>query len=262
MRRAAPRLRRAARRRPILGLLLGAASLAFSLGTGNFTSAAAVSAASPPAGHESVLVFGGSGRLGSDIARDLLAGGYRVTVFLRPTSDRSRLQGLDVALIEGNALDETDVKRALESAHFHVVVNALGRSEQDVSFYETTGRLIARWSKASGVSQVILHSSVGVGESRAIYPTSRLGAMSPLLQYKGAAEQDLIASGVTYTIIRNAVLRDLPAGTTDGARLYEDQHKFGPVSREGLARLTRECVDNPTCANRIFHAVDEGMVVR
>jgi uncharacterized protein YbjT (DUF2867 family) len=243
-------------------VLLGAAALASPLGAAGFAGAASASTANAPAKRESVLVFGGSGRLGSDIVRDLVEAGYRVTVFLRPTSDRSRLQGLDVALIEGNALEEADVKRALESTHFHVVVNALGRSEQDVSFYETTGRLIAQWAKASGVSQVILHSSVGVGESREIYPTSRLGAMSPLLQYKGAAEQDLIASGVTYTIIRNAVLRDLPAGATDGARLYEDQHKFGAVSREGLARLTRECVDSPRCANRIFHAVDEAMVVR
>ena len=212
--------------------------------------------------HASVLVFGGSGRLGSDIVRDLLDGGYRVTVFLRKTSDRSRLTGLDVAVIEGNALEEADVKRALETGHFQVVVNALGRSEQDVSFYETSGKLIARWSAATKVAQVILHSSVGVGESRGVYPSDRVGAMSPLMQSKGSAEQALIDSGVSYTIIRNAILRDLPPGTVDHASLTEDQHAFGPVSREGLARLTRECVDNPACSRRIFHAVDGTMVVR
>jgi uncharacterized protein YbjT (DUF2867 family) len=221
-----------------------------------------LSSADAPPTHESVIVFGGSGRLGSDIVRELVDGGYRVTVFLRPTSDRKRLEGLDVALVEGNALVEADVRRALETGHFHVVVNALARSEQDVSFYETSGKLIARWSAATGVKQVILHSSVGVGESRAVYPSERLGAMSPLLQYKGSAEQALIDSGVSYTIIRNAILRDLPPGTVDHARLVEDQHAFGPVSREGLARLTRECVDNPACSRRIFHAVDGAMVVR
>jgi uncharacterized protein YbjT (DUF2867 family) len=211
---------------------------------------------------ESVLVFGGSGRLGADIVRVLEEAGYRVAVFVRPTSDRSRLAGLDVTYIEGNALVEADVKRALESRRFDVVVNALGRSEQDVSFYETTGRSIARWSAASHVKQVILHSSVGVGESRAVYPAERLVSQSALLNYKGAAEQALIDSGVSYTIIRNAILRDLPPGAVDGARLFPDQHKFGPVSREGLARLTRECIDNPDCDRRIFHAVDEAMVVR
>jgi len=246
----------ATRRRVALRICLGVIALAIA------GAATASTSPGPSATGESVLVFGGSGRLGSDVVRVLVHDGYRVTVFLRPSSDRSRLQGLDVALIEGNALDEADVKRALQSNHFHVVVNALGRSEQDVSFYETTGKLIAHWAAATGVNQVILHSSVGVGDSLSVYPSDRIGRMSAMLQYKGAAEQALIHSGVSYTIIRNAILRDLPPGEVDGARLLADQHAFGPVSREGLARLTRECIDNPACARRIFHAVDDSMVVR
>jgi uncharacterized protein YbjT (DUF2867 family) len=243
--------------RPANRLRAFAATLLLAIAAVPATSTSAV-----PATPESVLVFGGSGRLGADIVRVLHDAGYSVAVFVRPTSDRSRLAGLDVTYLEGNALVDADVKRALESRRFDVVVNALGRSEQDVSFYETTGRSIARWSAASHVKQVILHSSVGVGESRAVYPAERLVSQSALLNYKGAAEQALIDSGVSYTIIRNAILRDLPPGAVDGARLFADQHKFGPVSREGLARLTRDCIDNPDCDRRIFHAVDESMVVR
>ena len=41
-----------------------------------------------------VFVFGGSGRLGSDVVKNLLAKGEDVVVFVRETSDRSRLAGL------------------------------------------------------------------------------------------------------------------------------------------------------------------------
>ena len=209
-----------------------------------------------------VLVFGGSGQLGSEIVHRLVERGYSVTVFVRPTSDRSRVAGLPVSFVEGNVLVEADVRRAFDSARFRTVVDALGRSESGVEFYATSGRLIARWAKATGVSQTILHSSVGVGASRAAYPPALFPERSPLFVAKEAGENALIDSGLNYTIIRNAILRDLPAGAPDGARLFEDERKFGVVSRRGLARLTLECIDNPGCARKVFHAVDDGMSIR
>ena len=41
-----------------------------------------------------VIVFGGSGKLGTEVVRALDAAGHDVTVFHRPDSDLSRLQGL------------------------------------------------------------------------------------------------------------------------------------------------------------------------
>jgi uncharacterized protein YbjT (DUF2867 family) len=213
----------------------------------------------PPFGP--VLVFGGAGQLGSEIVRELVGRGYPVAVFVRRTSDRSRLAGLSVRFIEGDVLVEADVQRAFESARFHTVIDALGRSESGVEFYATSGRLIARWAAQTGVSRAILHSSVGVGASRAAYPPTLFAERSPLFVAKEAGENALIESGVDYTIIRNAVLRELPAGVPDRAQLFEDPRRFGVVSRRGLARLTLGCVDNPACARRVYHAVDEGMAL-
>jgi hypothetical protein len=66
---------------------------------------------------------------------------------------------------------------------------------------------------------------------------------------------------VTYTIIRNVTLRDLPAAAPDETRLFEDQKKFGVVSRRGLARLMRQCASDRACANKIYHTVDESMTL-
>ena len=138
-------------------------------------------------------------------------------------------------------------------------MDALGRSESDVEFFAEAGTRIARWAKERGVQHVILHSSVGVGRSKAVYPAARHERMSRLFAAKQVGEEAVIASGVRYTIIRNAVLRNLPPDVPDGARLIADEMAFGTVSRRGLGRLTLECIDNPGCSNRIFHAVDPGM---
>jgi uncharacterized protein YbjT (DUF2867 family) len=206
-----------------------------------------------------VLVFGGSGQLGAEIVRELVGEGHDVFVFLRASSDRSRLRGLPVQLLEGDALVEADVRRALQTTKFDVVVNALGRSESGVEFFATTGRHIVQAAKDAGVARMILHSSVGVGASRAVYPAARWPAMAQLMRAKETAERDLIDSGITYTIIRNAILRNLPAGQDDLAVLVPGETAYGMVSRTGLGRLTRECIESTECDNGIFHAVDPGM---
>lgn len=60
-----------------------------------------------------VLVTGATGFLGSHLARRLLAGGHDVVVLARETSDRSRLDGLDVTLVTGDVTDRASVRRGL-----------------------------------------------------------------------------------------------------------------------------------------------------
>lgn len=204
-----------------------------------------------------VIVFGGSGKLGTEVVRALDAAGHDVTVFHRPDSDLSRLQGLKYREAVGDATQPAQVRAALEARHYDVVVDALakGRSEP-AEFYRVTHLAIVEAAKATGVRQVILHGSVGAGESRAIYPESRWPSMREVLLAKDAAERALIASGVPYTIIRNAVLRDDAPGAREQAALTKDQKRFGAVTRSGLGRLTAECTLKPECLNQVFHAID------
>jgi uncharacterized protein YbjT (DUF2867 family) len=245
---------RRASRRSLLRTAIGCVATALLAAAG--TPAAMAAATQTP---RAAIVFGGSGQLGAEIVRELVAAGHDVTVFLRPSSSQERIAGLPVKRVEGDVLVEADVERALKARRYDLVIDALGRSESDVTFFATSGVNIAKWAKATGVGQLVLHSSVGVGSSKPAYPPQRYEAMSRLFAAKKAGEDAFIATGIGYTIIRNAVLRDLPAGAEDRARLYDDPLKFGTVSRRGLGRLTRECVDNPACRNKIFTAVDETM---
>lgn len=72
-----------------------------------------------------VLVFGGNGRLGSDVVKNLLEDGEDVVVFVRETSDRSRLAGLDVAYVVGDLLDAETVKAAFEAHEIDAVINTV-----------------------------------------------------------------------------------------------------------------------------------------
>lgn len=218
-------------------------------------------AASKTRSSRKVLVFGGSGQLGSQVVRALLGAGHDVTVFVRPTSDRDRLAKLPVHYIEGDVTVEADVRRAMQTTRFDVVVDALGRSGAEVGFFAVSGTNIAKWASATDVKQLILHSSVGAGQSKEAYPPERYVAMRPLFVAKETGENAAIDSGVTYTIIRNAVLRDPPDDVPEQARLVSDQRAYGSVSRRGLARLTVQCIDEPSCRNQIFHAIDDTLPV-
>jgi hypothetical protein len=44
---------------------------------------------------------------------------------------------------------------------------------------------------------------------------------------------------------------------TGTAQLTEDVAVMGTITRADLAVLTMECLDNPDCMNRTFHAVDD-----
>ncbi|MGB1876048.1 MAG: hypothetical protein ACPHGY_03855, partial [Rhodospirillaceae bacterium] len=63
--------------------------------------------------------------------------------------------------------------------------------------------------------------------------------------------------GVPYTIIRHLTLLPLAIQESGKARLSNDLTDVGAITRDGLARLTLECLDNAECMNVIFHAVDD-----
>jgi uncharacterized protein YbjT (DUF2867 family) len=208
-----------------------------------------------------VLVFGGTGQLGAEVVKALLSAGHDVTVFARPGSKSERLAGLKVATVTGDVLKEDDVAAAFKSAKFDAAVDALARGDAGVDFYETSQRLISKWAKATGVKQVVLHGSVGAGKSRAIYPDAMWPRMKDTLQAKERGENHLIASGVAYTIIRNARLPPSSTPATGKAKLFEDETKFGAVTRADLGTLTAQCTLNPTCFNKIYHAADDSLPV-
>ena len=204
------------------------------------------------------LVLGGTGRLGAPIVRLLVERGYAVTVFVRPTSNRGRLAGLDVSYVIGDLLNADSVADALRGRQFAVVIDATSRGSAGASFYDTAMRNVLAVLPEGSIDHFILHGSAGAGDNIAKFPQVPFGRMRDILLAKGRAEALLVASGVEYTIIRNGVIRPDGTPASGTARLTADDSVLGTVSRLDLAVLTMQCLDNPDCRNRTFHAVDDG----
>jgi uncharacterized protein YbjT (DUF2867 family) len=204
-----------------------------------------------------VLVFGGTGRLGAPIVRLLVDAGYTVTVFARPASDRARLAGLDIAYVTGDLMDADSVVEAVGGKDFHFVIDASARGASRERFYDTAMRNILNAVDADQVGQFILHGSVGAGDNMQQFPNVGFERMRDVMIAKGEAEALLRDSGIGYTIIRNGML--LPDGTpaTGTARLTEDDGILDAVTRLDLAALTMQCLGNPDCMNKTFHAMDD-----
>jgi len=206
---------------------------------------------------EDILVFGGTGRLGAQIIQQLInAGEDDITVFARASSDRKRLEGLDVDFFVGDALNDADVEAALKSKSFTIVINAMAnpRSNNNDTFFEDSQASITKWSQTTDVERIIFHSSIGVGDSAGVLRADIPASTVRRYRDKEIAELNIIESGIEYAILRNYVIR--PEGTPASGRgfLTEDRSVSGSIARADLAILTVYCLDGPACRNKVLHA--------
>lgn len=124
-----------------------------------------------------VLVTGGTGFLGAEIARRLAAAGRPVHVLARPSSDRAALAGVDVQWHAGDLADESSVERAVGAAarggaldvvHSGAVISYRSRDAelQRMANVEGTWNVVAA-SRLHGVRRLVHVSSiVAVGYAR------------------------------------------------------------------------------------------------
>lgn len=215
---------------------------------------------------EGVLVFGATGQLGAPHVRMLLDRGETVWAFVRPSSTRARLKDMEgVNYVVGDLLDAESVMAAVTQAKPRVVIDTSARRGTQMTsgseFYEPAMKNIVDASLANGVKQVIIHSSVGVRGSAAKLLQEEFGydTESPNIQDKGRAEVYLENSGIGFTNIRNGLLEFEPAEPTGTAYLSEDMNAFGRVTRTDLAGLSLQCMDNPDCIGKIYHAMDSSL---
>ncbi len=245
-------------RRRFLSMLAATVGLAGATPAAPTAEPAAVSRAAS----RQVLVLGGTGQLGAEIVRRLVAAGHRVTVFVRPSSSRERLAGLPVEFHVGDLFDETSIGAALRAKRYDVVVSALRVTDGDVHFYAKALTPLAKQLKDAGVAQVIHHGAVGAGANAAKFAHlgwERVPGLLDRLRDQGVGEQLLRGSGVPFTIIRNARLYADGTPSTGRAELTEDDTVLTPMTRADLAIFTLHCLANPDCYGKVYHVRDASL---
>ena len=126
------------------------------------------------------FVTGGTGFIGANVVRALLARGFKVRALVRPNSDRSNLEGLAIELVHGDVRDFPSVKRSIEGCQLVFHVAAM------YSFWVRPRRLLYEVN-VDGTRNV-LQAALELGVERVVYTSS--GAALGLREDGQPADED------------------------------------------------------------------------
>lgn len=211
-----------------------------------------------------VLLFGATGTIGRATLRALVAQGHEVVTFGRPrarTAAPHQRSAADapqdsarVEIREGDVRDPASVARdAFRGERFDAVISCLasrtGAPRDAWSIDHLAHRHILAAAKAAGVPQMVLLSAICV--------------QKPLLAFqhaKLAFEQELMASGLTWSIVRPTAFFKSLSGQVKRVQQGKPFLVFGdgsltackPISDDDLAAFIVSCLDDATRQNRIL----------
>ena len=184
-------------------------------------------------------MFGCSGRLSAEVVQDLIAAGEDMIVFVRATSDRGRLEDLDVDYVVGDLLD--------------AVINTVARRPGETTPYVIGEQNIAAAIEEMDLTRMILFSATGAGNSKSTIPPPFYEEFEKTYTDRGLMEKIVKDGGTPYTFIRLGAVHDKPE--TGTGRMVEEPI-LGPITRADAARLAVDCLRATRCLNKIFHATD------
>src|SRR5262249_5245197 len=112
------------------------------------------------------LVTGGTGFVGANLVRELLADGQRVRVLARKDGDRRALEGCGVEIAEGDLLDRASVEHAVAGVRrvYHVAADYRLWAADPREIYRANvdgTRAVLEAAARAGVERIVHTSTVG-----------------------------------------------------------------------------------------------------
>ncbi|UBF28156.1 SDR family oxidoreductase [Kovacikia minuta CCNUW1] len=203
-----------------------------------------------------IFLAGASRGVGREIARCLIAQKFKVKALIRSEAARADLEALGLTVIMGDALNPAEVEQAMQGDEIEAVISTVGGQPTDGERADFKGnRNLIDAAVKAGAKKFILVSSIGSGNSAPALPLQALETLSSVLAEKEQAENHLIASGLTYTIIRPGGLKSEPP-PRGGGILTENPLIAGTINRTDVAELTCRCLTSEKANNKVLSAVD------
>lgn len=200
-----------------------------------------------------VLVAGATGKTGALVVAELQEKGYPVRAFVRNAAKAAERLGPEVEAAVGDLRDPASIAAALDGVQ--TVINAAGSGvpaaddnmPEHVDF--EGARNLAEAAAAAGVGHHVLVSSMGVTDDE--HELNRM--FNNILIWKRKGEEAVVASGVSYTIVRPGGLSDGPGSAQTVIFEQGDVPGRGKViSRADVARVCVATLRHGEARNKVF----------
>lgn len=199
-----------------------------------------------------IFMLGATGTIGRATVAALVQRGHDVVCLVRSGADTAGLGGATLRFGDATSVASL-VQHGLSGERFDVLVSCLAsRSGVPADAWAIdhrahVGALAA--ARAAGVRQMVLLSAICVQHPRLVFQHAKL-----------AFEAELMASGLTYSIVRPTAFFKSLSGQVERVRAGQAFLLFGdgratackPISDHDLAQYLADCIDNRDRANRIL----------
>ena len=217
-----------------------------------------------------IFLAGATGYMGRHVARELVARGHRVVCLVREQSGvagttdlestRRQLAGCEVRV--GNITDPASLLRdGFMGQAFHAVVSCLasrsGGIDDSWAVDYRANRLLLDTARAAGVRQFVLLSAICVQKPQLAFQQAKL-----------RLEQELMASGLCYSIVRPTAFFKSLAGQVEAVKRGKPFTVFHgstaaskPIGEADLAAIMADCLEQASMQNAILPVGGPGAAV-
>ena len=203
---------------------------------------------------KNILIIGGTGTLGKELAAQLLEKGKKVHILTRNPANADPLSKMGAHIIEGDLTDKTSLIRAckgmdivISSAH-----SLLGKGKYASEKVDDLGQKnLIDAAHTEGVKHFIFTSAIGASENHG----------SDFWRRKWQTEQYLSTSGLSYNIVRASAFMEFHIAEMLGKSILtkgkatvfgKGQNPTNFVSVKDVAALMCRLLDTPQYQNQIF----------
>lgn len=202
-----------------------------------------------------VVIAGGHGQIALHLTELLVARGDSVTGLIRNPAHADDLAGADAAVLdlESASVDVVaDVLRGADAAVFAAGAGPGSGAARKETVDRAAAVLFAEAAEQAGVRRHVQISAMGL--ERADDPSTD-EVFAVYLRAKAAAEEDLRARDLDWTIVRPGLLtNNPPSGLVELAASVDR----GPIPREDVAAVVLAILDEPRTVGRTLEVISGG----
>lgn len=200
-----------------------------------------------------VLLLGATGTIGRATARALVARGHEVVCLVRPRPDGAEPEVPGAEIRVGTTDPASLEQDVFRGETFDAVVSCMasrtGAPEDAWAVDHRAHVDVLEAAKAAGVGRFVLLSAICVQKPKLAFQHAKL-----------AFEQELIRSGLTWSIVRPTAFFKSLSGQIDRVRRGRPFLFFGdgrltackPIGDDDLGRYLADCLDDPARHDRIL----------